>query len=379
MNAYSEAAIRLHTFLRERFWDGAGLVGPDNGVRFNRRLWRFFKSAAPMLPWHDDYYYLQGQGYWVLDNWRLHDLTGEDAPVEIALACSREMTNRQHPEGHWDYPHPEWGGRVGTVEGIFAALGLLESYARTRDEHWLDGVLRWYSYLVHETGFQPAREGLAINYFSNWTRGLIPNNSTLALAFFGRLAQVTGDDQYLQYCPEMIAFLADVQLETGEFPYSLEGLNGEGKDKIHFQCFQYHAFQLQDLAMYHEATGDGRVLPLIRKVAEFIEPSVRVDGSTQFDCADSGVQMPYNTAAIAAALNIARRLGVHDARAAEDRAYGYVLREQRPGGGYWFSRGDYGFLRDNRYYPRPMTMLLYHLLLKAQEGLQVESPIFSKD
>ena len=125
--------------------------------------------------------------------------------------------------------------------------------------------------------------------------------------------------------------------------------------------------------MDYEATGDASVPPLITRVARFLEPSVRPDGSTQFDCADSGVQMPYNTAAIAAALGMARQLGLHDARAAEDRAFGYVLREQHASGGYSFSRGDYGFLRDDRYYPRPMTMLLYHLLLKARELVAVES------
>ncbi len=367
MTDYLHAAQTLHRYLSHRFWHDDGLVGPDVGVRFNRVMWRFPKSYLGFLDWQDDYYYLQGQGYWVLDNWQLYDLTGDDACAAMAVRCATGILNTQQPGGYWDYPHPGWKGRIGTVEGVFAALGLLAAYERTGRDDLLAGVLRWYDYMIHHTGFQRTDAGLAINYFSNKPAGLVPNNSTHALAFFGRLAQVTGEQHYLEHCPALIGFLASVQMESGEFPYSLKNETGEGRDRVHFQCYQYHAFQLQHLAMYYDSTQDAAVLPLIQKVAQFIAGSVRADGSTRFDCTGSPMRVVYNTAAIAAALGIARRLGVHHAQAEEDRAYAYVLARQRPDGGFPYSSREYGFLSDRREYPRTLAMILYHLLLKAAE------------
>jgi hypothetical protein len=169
----------------------------------------------------------------------------------------------------------------------------------------------------------------------------------------------------------MLAFLKSVQLPNGEFPYSLMNANGEGRERIHYECFQYHAFQLQDLAIYYQITNDASVLPMITKIAQFLESGVNADGSTQFDCQEHNVEMPYSTAAIAAALGFARRIGAHDALDAENRAYRFVLSLQHRDGGFHHTKGNYGFLADLRYYPRPLTMLLYHLLLKAQE-LQTE-------
>ncbi len=369
MSQYMAAALKLHAFMVERFWDGEALIGPDNSVRFNRRVWRFVKSYLSFLPWRDSYYYVQGQGYWVLDNYLLHDLLGEQRFADLAGQCAQGLLKRQQPEGYWDYPAPGWAGRIATVECVFGGLGLLAGYERTGDPALLAGVFRWYDFLENGVGFVSAGDGrLAVKYFAGVEQGMVPNNSTLVLAFLGRLAAMTGDDRYLHYAPGLIAFLAWAQLESGELPYSLKtpGQAG-GRDRIHFQCYQYHAFELQDLAMYYEDTQDASVLPMIVRIAEFIAPSVKADGSTKFDCQDSGVRMPYNTIAIAAALGIARRMGLYDASDAEERAYRFALAQQQPDGGFPFSSGDYRLLSDRRNYPRPLAMILYHLLLKAGE------------
>ena len=110
------------------------------------------------------------------------------------------------------------------------------------------------------------------------------------------------------------------------------------------------------------------VLPLIERIAQFLSPSVRRDGSTQFDCGNSPIQIVYNTAAIAGALCIARQMGLVHSLAAESQAYAYVLTEQHPNGGFPFSTREHGIFADRRYYPRPLSMILYHLLLKAGEA-----------
>jgi hypothetical protein len=250
---------------------------------------------------------------------------------------------------------------------------MLETYRHTGQEDLLAGSLKWYDYLFSNVGFTEAGGGLAINYFANVPTGPVPNNSTLALAFLGQLAQITGDDHYLKNCPEMITFLDWCQLPTGEFPYQMKDANGAGRDRVHFQCFQYHAFQLQDLAMYHDATGDDRVLPLIANVARFLAPCVNPDGSTQFSCTDYTTRVNYNTAAIAAALGIARRKGAGNYLEVENRAYSYVLANQQPNGGFAYSNREYQVLSDRRFYPRTLSMVLYHLMLKARENQQTAS------
>jgi hypothetical protein len=371
MNDVLGAAQRLHQLIYERFWRGESLIGPDNAVRFNRRVGRFVKSYLAFLPWHDDYYYVQGQGYWVLSNWLLYDLLGEQRMADLAQQCAQGILRQQRPEGCWAYPHPGWAGRVATVECVFGGIGLLATYERTHQPHLMQAISAGYDFLVNRIGFQETGGGgRAVNYFANIPTSLVPNNSTLVLMFLGRLAQVTGDERYLEYGPGLIKFLYAAQLESGELPYSLKNQRGEGRERTHFQCYQYHAFELQDLVMYYEATGDASVLPLAEGIARFIAPSIQPDGSTRFDCLDSGVQIPYNTLAIAAALGMARHAGLCDAADAENRAYAYVLSRQHADGGFGFSSRDYGFLEDRRYYPRPLAMMLYHLLCKVREELK---------
>ena len=92
-----------------------------------------------------------------------------------------------------------------------------------------------------------------------------------------------------------------------------------------------------------------------------------VSGSARYDCHRRRPRVIYYTAAVAAALSQATALGLGDFRSQAERAYGWVLAQQRPDGGLsFFSQGDYGLLTDRRSYPRNLAMILYHLLLELQ-------------
>jgi hypothetical protein len=364
MNEYLNAALKLHDFMARNHWTGETLIGPDQGVRFNRRFGRYVKSVFPFLPWKDQAYYLQAQGYWVLSNWLLYDICADQEYADLAVNCATGIVKAQRPGGYWDYPHSGWEGRIATVELVWAAIGLLASYERTKKEECLLGALRTYEFLVTKTGFQKYGDGLAINYFTDQGSSLVPNNSTLALPFFAKLAQATDDERYLKYCRELITFLSSVQLESGEFPYEVRL---SGKSRVHYQCFQYNAFELQDLAMYYGSTQDGTVLPLIHKLSDFLSDCVNNDGSTRHDCLGTNIQIVYNTAAIAAALVIARKLGFQTDQENEALTYSYLMAQQQSSGGFPFSMREYALLQDKRFYPRPMSMILYHLLLKVEE------------
>lgn len=377
MEEYSNTALKLHQFLLARHWNAQALVGPDPGIRFNARIGRFIKSYLPRRSWNDELCYLQAQGYWVLANWRLFAQMHDKVYRDIAVRCSEYMLTQQRNDGAWDYPNPEWRGRVATVEGIWGSLGLLETYRRTADAIFLSGALRWHKFLVERIGFQRMADELAINYFAGRDGGRVPNNSTDMLQFLAEIADVTGDQGYLQPCGGLLTFIRYVQKTTGEFPYIVEGIAG-GKPRPHFQCYQYNAFQCLGLMRYHELTGDPTPLPIIAGVLRFLRTGLAEDGHAFYQCGEQHRAVTYHAAALGAAFTKAGQLGIHSYDDLSDRAFSYVLRMQQPDGGCIFSRRDYHLLSDRRSYPRNLAMILYHLLLRhprVEKGIAVEEEV----
>lgn len=368
-----DAASRLHEYLLRECWNGCAVAGPDCGVRFNARIGRFVKSYLGFIPWSDDYVYMQAQAYWILDNWLMVDLVRDERHDELALDCTRYVLSIQHPDGYWEYPNPEWKGRIATVEGCFAALGLLESYARVQHEPFLAGATQWYRYLVRDIGFQRCRGLLAVNYFSNVAGGMVPNNTTLVLLTLARLAEVTDDERFLAPCGSMVAWLEHVQLESGELPYAVEGSNG--RERAHFLCYQYNAFEFLDLVAYYRITGDEAIRSVLERLAGYLCSGLTESGAARYDCSRATPEVPYYTAAVAQALSQATRLGIGDFRSLVERAYGRVLSQQRADGGFkFFSRANYGFLSDRRAYPRNLSMILHHLLMEVQTRASLRKP-----
>ena len=368
VHTLTDAAHSLHAHLVKKHWNGQVLQGPDYGIRFNARIGRFIKSYLDFLPWSDDYIYTQAQKYWILDNWLMSDLglANQETCQEMAITCSEYVLSMQRPEGHWEYPNPEWRHRIATVEGNYAAMGLLETYLRTGHRPLLDGAKKWYRYVIENVGFEDQGGKLAVNYFANEPGSMVPNNSASALRTFALLAKAANDDQYLETCPGMVAFLQDAQLETGELPYALKGPHGSS-DRIHFLCYQYNAFQFLNLADYYCLTEDQTIRPTLEKLARFVSDGVSESGAARYNCDHKGPEVSYYTAALAAALSQATALKLGDYRSLAERAFGLVLSQQRPDGGMaFFSRGNYGFLTDKRSYPRSQSMILYHVL----SGLQ---------
>jgi hypothetical protein len=363
------AARQLHSYLVQRHWAGEALEGPDVGIRFNSRIGRFIKSYFPFLSWSDRLRYNQGQGYWIAANWLIYDLFEQKEARALALTTANDLLERQQPGGHWEYPNPEWRGRIATVEGNFATLGLLQAFERTEAERYLEGARRWHRYLVTEMGFQELNGGLAVNYFANRPGGMVPNNSTLTARTLARLAQVSGDEAYLERCPALIRFVRDAQRDTGELPYVVARPPREGRD--HFLCFQYNAFELLDLVEYHRASDDADVLPIIEGIGRFLSGGLTTSGGARYNCSRDRPEILYYTAAVAAALSQVTALRLGDYRPLADAAYARVLAAQRDDGGMsYYSRGDYHILSDRRSYPRNLAMILYHLLLEhaREEG-----------
>jgi hypothetical protein len=373
----STAAGRLHVYLsRHHFHDGL-LTGPDYGVRFNFRAWRFLKSALPSVPWVDDYVFMQTQGYWILANWLLHERTGEPQYREIALATSDAILRLQTSEGFWAYPLPERRHLIATVEGCWASIGLLASYTqeRARDgekarAEFLEGAIRWYDFLVTRIGFQDHTQGKAVNYFDR-PRGKVPNNSVLAAWFFLLLWNATRDHRFLEHVESLFQFIAFVQRPSGELPYVIESPYERGRE--HYLCFQYNAFKFLELARCAVFDPGRPARALMPSLARFLEGGVTPMGASAVACASRGRTWPevdYYTAVLAAALAGAAKLGLADS-ALSERCYARLLQRQRPDGSFWFSTGDYGFLSDHRSYPRSEAMMLVHLLYGCDSRVKV--------
>ncbi|MGH9770694.1 MAG: hypothetical protein ACRD4Q_03190 [Candidatus Acidiferrales bacterium] len=318
------------------------------------------KSAFGFIPWHDDYVFMQTQGYWILANWVMHQTTDEEAHRALALEATDAVLRLQAPEGYWRYPLPERRHLIATVEGNWAAIGLLAGFTITGREDFLKAAIRWYEFLTIHIGFQPHRHGKAINYFDR-PRGKIPNNSAEAAWFFLRLWKSTGEQRYREHVDEMLGFLADVQLPSGELPYIVESSFERGRE--HYLCFQYNAFQFMKLAWCARLDPSSGAQKLLPGLARFLQKGVTERGASAADCAHRLPEVDYYTAALAAALHEAARSGFSEAQAMSERCYARVLARQRQDGGFNYSEGDYGLLSDRRSYPRAQAMTLFHLLL----------------
>jgi hypothetical protein len=356
------AALQLYEYLVARHWNGAALCGPDVGIRFNSRIGRFVKSYLRQLNWKDNYCYIQAQGYWVLDNWQLFSTFGKERYRDMAVRCSEYLLAQQRDTGAWDYPNPEWRGRVATAEGTWGALGLLESYRQTGDRRFLNSVQKWHHFLTERIGFQEVSSQLAVNYFFGQTGVRVPNNSAIVLRFLAELAHATGEELERSRCQGLLSFLQAVQRETGEFPYSVKGESGS-EGWPHFQCYQYNAFMCLDLMRYHELTGDSGALLMISRLLGFLRQALAGNGHSWFDCHNRHREVTYHTAVLAQAFERAAHFGIDGYTDLANRAYTYLLGLQQPDGGFTFSRGDYLLLSDQRSYPRNLSMILFHLLL----------------
>jgi len=288
---------------------------------------------------------------------------------EIALRCTDFVLSRQQQQGYWEYPNPEWKGRIATVEGCYGALGLLSTYEHVPKQSLLRGAEKWHAFACNEIGFQGSDGLLAINYFYRRTGARVPNNSTLALKMFANLFKATGDDKFLSACPAMLNWLRRIQLQTGELPYGVEG----SRARVHFLCYQYNAFELLDLIEYQRITRDEEVIPIIKKLAHYLAHAVTASGSARFNCHRDRPEVLYYAAAVAAALSESAAGGIGPYEHLASRAYEWVLAQQKTDGAFqFFSRMNYGILSDRRSYPRNLAMVLYHLLLRVERVGEVE-------
>ncbi|MCB0194333.1 MAG: hypothetical protein KDJ65_20450 [Anaerolineae bacterium] len=365
-------ALKLHTHIVDKHWNGQALFGPDPGVRYNYRIFRFLKSYLRNISWNDDMYYLQAQSYWSIGNWALFTLTGDNKYRQIAVSCSEYVLERQRDDGAWDYPNPEWKGRTATVEGTWAALGLLETYRHTKHSIFLDGALRWHKYMIDVVGFQKMGDELAVNYFANMGTVRVTNNSTTVLSFLAELADATGDETYLEHRTGLINFIQRVQMPSGELPYGVGGESNPTYSREHFQCYQYNAFECLSLLKYYELTQDEAIVPTITNLLSYLSEGVAEDGHAYYNCDKPLRTVTYHATALAATFVQAKRLGFSSYDKLTERAYGYVLSQQKKDG-FVHSRRDYGVLSDQRSYPRYLSMIMYHLLFPTLQDAETSS------
>lgn len=358
-----DAPLRLHDYLVRTHLDGGLLVGPDPVGKIHWRITRFVRSYLPALPNDDRYVYLQAQAYWVRSNLLLHELTGEAKYRTYATQGADAVVARQPKNGAWVHPPVrERRGFISTVEGVWGSLGLTAAYRATGDGAYLAAAQKWYDFQINGVGFQRVGDGLAPNYYSHSTM-VVPNVTTMLLWLTYELHALTGDERYLEFSGRMLEFIGFSQLPSGELPYIYQ-------DRPHFMCFQYNSYQLLDLAHAYQIRPNEHLYIIMQKLAAFVATGVLDHGACRYDCYKARPEVMYWSAAIGNALAKASELGLGDYHALSERAYAYLLGQQRLDGAFNYSLYNYRVLRDSRSYPRYLAMILYHLLARAEAGLQ---------
>ncbi|MCA9734463.1 MAG: hypothetical protein H6696_20235 [Deferribacteres bacterium] len=364
----ADASQRLYQHILKTHWNGGAVFGPDPGIRFNARIGRFIKGYLSFIPWSDTLIYAQAQKYWIASNWLMHELNFKDKESysTIAIAGSDYLADVQRPEGYWEYPNPEWRGRIATVEGNYATIGMLESYLQTQKPQLLEGAKKWYEYAVKHIGFQRDGNFLAINYFGNHGTAMVPNNSASIVRVFAMLSHAANDKSYLEICVPMVNWLNHVQLETGELPYAVRAPEDTSNaDRIHFLCHQYNAFEFLNLADYYDLTNDQNIFPVLKNLANYLATGITETGACRYTCHREFPEVAYYTTALAASLRRASQMGFGDFNVLADQGYARLLSQQKKDGNMQFySRKNYGILSDKRSYPRYLSMILYHLLVE---------------
>jgi hypothetical protein len=372
-----ESARRLHAHLARHHVHGDRLEGPDQGVRWNIRVWRFAKSYLPVFP-RERFFFLQGQGYWSLASWTLFDLTADPAYRDHARRACRAILESQREDGSWAYPLRERRHLVATVEGDFGAVALIEAHRRGLGEPYLAGARKWHGYVEREIGYQAHPSGgLAVNYFQQ-PRGMVPNNTAEWIWTLGRLARATAESRFLDRVPALLTFLEAVMLPSGELPYELASSHprsvAESRTRIHYLCFQYNAFQCMKLAWYALEHRDPRARALAVRLASFLATGVTHSGAVRASCGSVEPEVIYYGDAVGYALHLVTRAGWADHAAAAERAFAFVRSRQRPDGGFrYFSRGDYHVLSDRNEYPRYLASTLFHLAERERADAAVSA------
>jgi hypothetical protein len=360
-----DSADKLYKFIYKNFWDGQHVIGPDPGLMLNLRVLRFIKSYVPSLIKYEQNYFLQTQGYWIKDNWALYKLANKSLYKQVAIACSDQVLINQKEDGSWEYPLREWKKYVSTVEGTWAALGLLESYRQTKNQLYLVGALKWYDFLINQTKFQRYYDSQAVNYFAFSSKGQkVPNNTSLVLWFFAELFEITKDLRFNELSNELIRFLELCQKSDGELIYKV------GTD--HYLCYHYNSFEFLDLLNCYNITKNLRIESILSKLAKFIASGVTKNGAIKYSCNQTYPEFIWFSSVAGAALLGATVNGLGDYQIHARRLYRYTIENQMDNGSFIFSRHDmvyfknpvkWGFLTDRTSYPRQLSYILQHLLI----------------
>ena len=123
------------------------------------------------------------------------------------------------------------------------------------------------------------------------------------------------------------------------------------------------------LAWVAHDLGDARARAIAERVSDFLASGVRDNGAVRASCASTLPEVIYYADAVAMALHTVSTFGWRDHAALADRAFGWVVGQQRADGGFsHFSRGDYFVLSDKNEYPRYLAMTLFHLAKRVRDA-----------
>jgi hypothetical protein len=367
----------------EYYQDGL-IRGPDPGLGLYLRGGRFLANHFFSGKVREKkYVFQQTQAYFIKSSLILYRITNDDEYKQRALEVGDKIVEMQNADGSWPYPIREWRDRTVTVDCNWAAMGLLDLYLETKNMKYLAATQKWIDFLITKVGYSKISEDeIGFRYFRPCSSGtLTPNVTTLSIALLARIYAIKQKGTYKDLISKGLNFIQCVIKPDGEIPYTIlvDEKNLTLRRRIfrrlsptdHYQCAQYHGFQLMDLCYAIEELGIEKIKDIVSRVSRFLQTFITEDGHVKVQCRNNSSIINYHTSVVGAALLKADEilsLGLYNMGR---KAMDFVLKQQTKKGGFPFSQREYKVFSDTFEYPRANAFILYHLLMYANHFTKI--------
>lgn len=267
MSDYRTTADSLLRWARDRDYEGHDFYWKST-ERYPMALGYFLRAACALsvrFPRHA--FYTEVIGELTASILNCSNLTGQSRYHHWGLPFPwptlDDTENALSGDFFWDPDNPLFSGPLPAHSGygVTTAIvghGLIDAHELNGGDDLREVIEQVGRWCVEDCGYLLIDGKVFFNY-SPAMKHEIYNGSALVAAFLSRAARLLGDVDWARLAASAMSFVSDVQDEHGGWVYAKER-----------QEIEYHyGYNLESLALYHQATRDPAVLPTIALSAEY--------------------------------------------------------------------------------------------------------------